>query len=52
MDVLNEYKSYVKNKYLGNNNYYYIKSHSGHYKTLKEMGYKDNYSKLFIDEGE
>ena len=50
--IPNEYKSYVKNKYLGNNNYYYIKSHNGHYKTLKEMGYKDNYSKLFIDEGE
>ena len=49
--IPSKYKSYVKNKYLGNDNNY-IKSHNGHYKKLKEMGYKDDYLKLFIDEGE
>lgn len=40
------YNGYVKNLYLGNENNY-IKTGTGHYKKMSEMGYKGEYLDLF-----
>jgi hypothetical protein len=51
-NVPTEYRGYVRNMYLGNENNY-IKSgnkNSPKYKKLKEMGINENYSAIFVNE--